>query len=455
MSNVVIFDAPTGVALLPQSLIGLGNALNKSLAGGGINRISLKGNRFRFIKAGEQVAVASGDFPDVVIAGAVPTISRVYYKKAFDNSGGDNGPPVCYSTNGVTPDAKVPADQRQHSNCAGCKQNVKGSKIVDGRQMRACSFRQRVVVIDPAKLENGSAREEDIYALDINASSIFGSNDAAAGTYSLQGYTKWLAEPRSNFTNGISHLQVVTRMAFDIDADVPSKLAFSVATNGANRAAFLDSDAIATLGKLVTTETYKRLLESSASELVDDEVGGVAVSAVLTWQDVARAAGADDDDIEGIEDAGGPHTEKGRKRWAKAVPEGVTAPGEVAQAAPAQAPVQAPPPPPPAPPILKPWKEAAKEVGVDDDDIESIEEAGGPSTEKGLLRWTKYVKLPLDGIDMIVKTRAKAKAKVKETVAAVVQTAPAAPAATEKPVAALNEGVGNQLADALSAFDDE
>ena len=136
----------------------------------------------------------------------------------------------------------------------------------------------------------------------------------------------------------------------------------------------------------------------------------------------------------------------------------MTAPGEVAQAAPAQAPVQAPPPPPPAPPILKPWKEAAKEVGVDDDDIESIEEAGGPSTEKGLLRWTKYVKLPLDGIDMIVKTRAKAKAKVKETVAAVVQTAPAAPAApaaTEKPVAALNEGVGNQLADALSAFDDE
>ena len=486
MNNLLILNTDNMPALLDQDLLALGGALTKSLTGGGINRISLKGNRFRFNVSGEQVAVADGNYIDMVIAGAMPHIGRIFYKTGFDKTGADNGPPACYSSDGVRPDARVPAEQRQNANCAGCKQNIKGSKIVDGRSMRACAFKQRIVVVNPVRLEDGSAAENDLFALDVNGTSIFSDTNAAPGNRSLQGYVQYLATPQTGFPRGVSHLQVVTRIKFNDDSGTPSHIGFAVAPNGRNQPAFLDSNSIRTLGTLVRSDTYKRLLENDVADAGDDDTPVTAsttapvtqpasAKAPATWQTIALAAGADDDDVESIEEAGGPGTEKGLKRWKKIMPEGVNPPGAATSLPPVTAPT------PVAPPPLKPWKEVAAAHGADADDIESIEEAGGPGGEKGRKRWDKIVKLPLDGVDVSVEKITKVKAKKAEVAPATIADAAVpqrlgtsgviphslrpeplitmpvvtAPAVTEKPVAPLSEGNGKLLADALSAFDDD
>jgi hypothetical protein len=325
-------------AVLPAVFAQRSAALDKALGGGldgGINRISIKGSRFRLQQGGQEVAVLPQDTLDVVIVGASPSVARTYYMGKY--TGDDKVPPTCWSSNGKTPDAEV--EVKQAVNCEGCKQNIKGSKTSDdGALTRACAFKKRIAVVAPSDLNEGG--KPVVYAFDVNSISMFGEGEPNQNRFTLQGYAKFLKQVRPQFPNGIPTIAVVTRLTFDTNSSVP-KLFFGVASNTAGQAAFLSATQAAKAVALESGEEVKRLLNVTSADLTAPE-GDVAQAAsapvalapppppVLTWQQVATDNGADADDIETIFDAGGPYTEKGRKRWDKVLE---CAPPEPASAA--------------------------------------------------------------------------------------------------------------------------
>jgi hypothetical protein len=81
---------------------------------------------------------------DVVLLKANPQLSKLYYSKAYAE--GDDGAPDCSSANGITPDSGVP--NPQSASCAGCPQNVWGSKITpQGTKTKACADMRRLAVV--------------------------------------------------------------------------------------------------------------------------------------------------------------------------------------------------------------------------------------------------------------------------------------------------------------------
>lgn len=432
MSNnqVVIFDAPQlPAALLTQAALGLGNALASGLSSG-VNRISLKGNRFRLLQAGQEVAVLEQSSLDVVIVGATPNVSRVYYKDKYN--GADKSKPACWSKDGIAPEGNVPAESKQSSACASCPQNIKGSSVGDnGVQSRACAFRKRIVVVAPSQL--GTDEAPEAYALDVNALSLFGDGDPGRNLYGLGGYGKFLGTPRNGFPSGIPPIAVVTRLTLDSNSSVP-KLFFGVGTNEGGRAAFLSEQQINQALALSKTEAVVRLVNTSTSELLEPE-GGVASPALapaaaratpvvppapkaLTWQEVALENGADGDDIELIESAGGPYTEKGRKRWDKVVDD-VEPP---AQADAALAPTEAAPEKP----------KRARTAKADEPTGVVVKETKNPFGAASVSAAPTEVKKNSFGAS----------------------TVPATASAPAKPQG-VTAAVGAKLADALSGFDDE
>ena len=352
-------------AALPAILAGRNAALDKALGGGldgGINRISIKGSRFRLQQGGQEVAVLAQDSLDVVIVGAAGAVSRTFYIAKY--TGDDKVKPTCWSSNGKTPDAEV--EDKQSANCEGCTQNIKGSgKGDDGSLTRACSFKKRIAVVAPSDLNEGVTPV--VYAFDVNSISMFGEAEPNMNRFTLQGYAKFLKTIRPQFPNGIPTIAVVTRLTFDTNSSVP-KLFFGVASNTSGQASFLSAEQAAKAVAIEAGDEVKRLLNASVEEAVAEQVStpGAALAApvaqtpvapppiVLTWQQVAEQNGADEDDIETIADAGGPYTEKGRKKWDKVVdcePPAQTGPAPVAPkakdkakarvAAPAPAPVAA------------------------------------------------------------------------------------------------------------------
>lgn len=330
MSDLVLFDPPAfSPELLDQAALGLGRALTSGFSQG-INRISIKGSRFRLNQGGQEVHVLVEPTLDVVIVGATENVSRTYYKEKYTGESGVR--PTCWSRSGVTPEANV--TERQSANCESCPQNVKGSAKTDnGKQSKACSYHKRVVVVAPDELTEDT---QTLYVLNVNSISIFGDGKPTQGLYSLSGYGKYLSQPRQGFPNGIPPACIVTRLAIDMDSSVPM-LNFSVGTE-AGRASFLTQAQAEAAIRLSKSEAVRRLVDLGTDELMGAEAGQTQTDEKpkaaakqtkvesppppppsKTWQDVAREAGADDDDIELIAAAGGPHSEKGAKRWAKIV----------------------------------------------------------------------------------------------------------------------------------------
>lgn len=331
-NQIVVFDAPEySAALLSQASLSLGKSLMGGLASG-INRISIKGNRFRLMQAGQEVQVLESSSMDVVIVGAADGVSRIYFEGKYVP--GEKLKPSCWSKDGVKPESNVPGDSKQANNCASCAQNIKGSAVTDnGQQSRACKFKKRIVVISPNQLGTGHTPEP--YAIEVNSMSLFGDGEPSRNRYSLGGYGKFLSTPLSRFPNGVPPLAVITKLTLDPDSSVP-KLLFGVSTNEGGRASFLSEAQFKEASLLSKSDAVVRLVGMAGEELLDADVEtpeAPAIAAqpkraepapkvvVKTWQEVALANGADADDVEGIEDAGGPYTEKGRKRWDKAVDE--------------------------------------------------------------------------------------------------------------------------------------
>lgn len=96
-----------------------------------------------------------GDGPansiDVVVVFASAVKSKLYYAGYND---GASDRPICFSSNGVTPDQR--SQQKQSNACAVCPKNQRGSRIDENGQARgtACRDNKRVAIVPLADLEN-------------------------------------------------------------------------------------------------------------------------------------------------------------------------------------------------------------------------------------------------------------------------------------------------------------
>jgi hypothetical protein len=167
-------------------------------------RISIRGNVFRMLVDGKEIAQNEDRAMNIVIVAANPHVSRSFYEGTYEE--GKNVAPTCWSNDGITPDTKV--DEPQASKCANCPQNIAGSGQGNGR---ACRYSQRLAVT----LENDL--QGDVYQLTLPAQSIFGN--AESGKMPLQAYAKFLGG------HGLPVTAVVTEMRFDTSSATP-KLTF-------------------------------------------------------------------------------------------------------------------------------------------------------------------------------------------------------------------------------------
>lgn len=88
---------------------------------------------------------------DVVIVGAAPSISKIWYNKGY--SQGDDAAPDCFSLDGIEPDAASPV--KQNGVCATCPQNQWGSQVTAaGKKAKACRDHRRVAVVPLGDIAN-------------------------------------------------------------------------------------------------------------------------------------------------------------------------------------------------------------------------------------------------------------------------------------------------------------
>lgn len=200
MSNLTLFKS--GNVALPDYLRETDD-LTKMLAGGsGGKQISIKGGVWRMMVGGEEVAKNEDRAMNFIVVGVGANTNRTYYKGKYEE--GKSVDPTCWSEDGKTPDAEVPAAQRQHKSCDGCPQNIAGSG--EG-ESRACRYSRRLAVA----LENDI--EGNVYRLQLPAKSIFGKPEG--DKMPLGAYAKFLAG------HGVPISGVVTEARFDTSAAVP------------------------------------------------------------------------------------------------------------------------------------------------------------------------------------------------------------------------------------------
>lgn len=205
MSNMTLFKGANLPSRLKNQEL---DETTKALMGGGsgstYKRISIKGNVFRMISGGKEIATNEDRAMNVVIVASAADNSRTYYEGQYKE--GEAIRPACWSNDGKTPDKGVKYPQA--STCAGCPQNIKGSGQGDSR---ACRFSRRLAVVLEGDLDG------DVYGLTLPATSIFGKGED--GKLPLQAYATFLGQHNCPIT------AVVTEMRFDIKSPTP-KLTF-------------------------------------------------------------------------------------------------------------------------------------------------------------------------------------------------------------------------------------
>ena len=175
--------------------------LTKTLAGSASGRrISMRGNKFRKIVGGEEVAKLNVSELNVIIINALPKVSRQFYANAY-NAEAAATLPDCWSNLGDKPETAAPNPQA--SNCASCPQNIEGSGDRGGR---ACRFMRRVAVL----LEGDASG--DVYQMNFASKSLFGKGEG--NTHPFESYAKFLSG------NNKSIDRVVTEVSLDQDSDV-------------------------------------------------------------------------------------------------------------------------------------------------------------------------------------------------------------------------------------------
>ena len=198
MSNVAIFKQQNAVAVSGnRQLSDLARSLATSTTS---RRIQTNTNgTFKRIINGEQIGTAIRGEINVIIVGALPKVSRIYYKEKYDPNG-EPTLPNCWSNLGDKPESA--AEDKQHSNCADCPQNIKGS---GEKGSKACRYQRRISVL----VEGDSSG--DVYQFNVPAKSLFGKGNG--NVHPFESYVKFL------IANGESPDNVVTNISFDANAD--------------------------------------------------------------------------------------------------------------------------------------------------------------------------------------------------------------------------------------------
>ena len=195
----------TGLPAHIAARMGAGSALGDTVSGGitsgdAVPRISLKGSRFRIVEDGTE-EVLDTTFLDVVIVGANPNVTKLWYDKAWSPDA-EAEAPACFSLDGERPDSS--AEKPQSDLCATCPHNAWGSKVSEsGQKIKACPDNKRLAVVSPDDATG------TVYLLTVTAS-VLGA---------LKQYHKEL------INRGIPPELVITRLSFDTDASYP-KLKF-------------------------------------------------------------------------------------------------------------------------------------------------------------------------------------------------------------------------------------
>jgi len=202
MANLAIFKDQNAVATAgKRELSDLAKSLAGNMGGGTSRRIQTNTNgTFKRIINGEQVGNAVRGEINVIIAHALPQVSRIYYATKYDPNG-EPTLPNCWSNLGDKPEAA--ASDKQGTNCASCPQNVQGSG--ESGKGRACRYQRRIAVL----LEGDQSG--DVYQFQIAAKSLFGKG--TGNVHPFEAYTKFL------INNGASPDGVVTNISFDANAD--------------------------------------------------------------------------------------------------------------------------------------------------------------------------------------------------------------------------------------------
>lgn len=201
------------------------SASMNAVVGGGYNfpQISIRAGRFRLVEDGTETPV--GINLDVVIVGANPKISKVFYAKAYDGTGGVR--PDCFSNDGVTPDASVQAPVSK--GCAACPHNVLGSKITpSGAQSKMCGDQRHLAVVPAA-----------------DPNKVYGLTISVAAMKNLREYFKELQN------HNVVPEEVVTELGFDDKVSFP-KVTFA-------RKGFIPEKAVAKIDELVSSDEVKEV----------------------------------------------------------------------------------------------------------------------------------------------------------------------------------------------------
>ena len=163
------------------------------------NRISIKDGVFTIFKRGEEKFSIQKSI-NVVFVDQASMPSRAYYDAPYDEK--VRSLPVCWSTNGRTPDRSV--HEPQSEVCMNCTQNIIGS----GKgSSKACKYNWRTAVVFEDSLV------KDIFRLTIPPTSIWGKGDV--GKRPFKEYLNFLVG------GGLPINKIVTEIRFDLDFPVP------------------------------------------------------------------------------------------------------------------------------------------------------------------------------------------------------------------------------------------
>lgn len=207
--NIIPFEGKSLPAYLKKFDVAALNADLTTHAGGGFPVLSIKGKNFAVVRDGERTTLMNPKDPDspatyvdVVILKANKDKSKVFYLKGYDPKESEGQKPDCYSTDGVAPAAD--ATSPQSKKCATCAHNQWGSRITEkgASKGKACNDTVRLAVAAAGQLN-------DPMLLRVPPASI-----KAVGEYG-----QMLAK------RGVGYNMVVTKVAFDADAESP-KLTF-------------------------------------------------------------------------------------------------------------------------------------------------------------------------------------------------------------------------------------
>jgi hypothetical protein len=244
-----VIDLNAGALAVPAYLANVPTIVDNLAQGDTRNRIGLKGREFHIFKGGSEEGVLETKHADVVIVGAYPRISRQYYDKGYEE--GVSSAPVCYSADGITPEAN--SSSIQSDKCQTCPQNVKGSALNGSEKSKACGFLRRIAVIlsgDP---------EFTVFQLDIKSMSLWNDDGEAGinGKFSFSAYAKKLA------AHHIDPGKVITRLTFDPRTGVPSLLFQAIG--------YIDQEQAARVVELVESGAVTPALEINVSSNASDE----------------------------------------------------------------------------------------------------------------------------------------------------------------------------------------